>query len=594
MSFKEELKTFSQTTSIKGVSRCARSESFPLRCMWGVCIIIGASASAFQLWTLLRSYANYETSTKIEITYTSKTVFPDITICRINPWEYQTHPHIPTGLQYRKLIRSLWPLPGQGNLSRAYRLLLSNKSYKETFKEVFLKANTTNLIAQCSVFTENEVGEDCTPYLRDVSLSPVRTRCRTMRLDTSKQRQEVVTLTAIIYLNDVLPRVSDFDTSDFIDTGKSGAEAFIHPPNTIANVKSYVSLAPGTLTTINLSEERTKKRPSPYSNCVSPSASATDADYIDWDYNHKSCHDDCMQRGLLDTCGCFDGRKPAREEVIDKYEYCTGLLNALLQIAEQKRANITKTQIQTMLKKISVERNTFNGTDASIFEGRPTFFRDCRSLSGDLQNFCAELKSEEILHATDVSIQCLQKNASDVYNTCKQSCDVPCLQFKYTQGISSTLWPHRSTHLYFYKTVIANQPYAHLFKSYGKMRIIDFMNETANSPKHGSSDNINSNFLKLVIQLDNSRIYQFEETPLRSLTSMMGSLGGILNLWIGISFVTLIEVVELLFKMMVIKKRPSNVNHVDPVESMHKPQSENKSNSELQYNGWFKGNQKAV
>ena len=68
-------------------------------------------------------------------------------------------------------------------------------------------------------------------------------------------------------------------------------------------------------------------------------------------------------------------------------------------------------------------------------------------------------------------------------------------------------------------------------------------------------DYIKRNFVQLTIKMLQNTIEEINESPSLSFSSFMGSLGGLLNLWIGITFITLVELVEFLYNFICIDKK---------------------------------------
>ena len=49
---------------------------------------------------------------------------------------------------------------------------------------------------------------------------------------------------------------------------------------------------------------------------------------------------------------------------------------------------------------------------------------------------------------------------------------------------------------------------------------------------------------------ESSRLTVLEDKPALGLESLLGTMGGTLNLWIGISFVTVIEIIDMLLTLI--------------------------------------------
>ena len=52
------------------------------------------------------------------------------------------------------------------------------------------------------------------------------------------------------------------------------------------------------------------------------------------------------------------------------------------------------------------------------------------------------------------------------------------------------------------------------------------------------------------VMFESSRLTVLEDKPALGLESLLGTIGGTLNLWIGISFVTVIEVIDMLLTLI--------------------------------------------
>ncbi len=75
-------------------------------------------------------------------------------------------------------------------------------------------------------------------------------------------------------------------------------------------------------------------------------------------------------------------------------------------------------------------------------------------------------------------------------------------------------------------------------------------NWTGEAENIGAARMIKTNFLEVKILFDEATSIKVEEKQKVTIASALGNVGGILNLWIGISFMTLVELFELCIKAM--------------------------------------------
>ena len=81
---KKTLKTFLQTTSLKGVSKTAKTNGIPMRIIWILGTLIGLTCALFLICNVSIAYFNYDTVVLIENCVNCKPDFPDITVCNLN------------------------------------------------------------------------------------------------------------------------------------------------------------------------------------------------------------------------------------------------------------------------------------------------------------------------------------------------------------------------------------------------------------------------------------------------------------------------------------------------------------------------------
>ena len=137
---------------------------------------------------------------------------------------------------------------------------------------------------------------------------------------------------------------------------------------------------------------------------------------------------------------------------------------------------------------------------------------------------------------------------------CKHSCS----EIKYTKEVSYTRWPLSYEYASFYWQFIRSKPYADRFKPDGENltnpRSADFSSK---------KDLFNENFVKINFEIDERAYLEYQEIPKYTLFSFLGTLGGALNLWTGITVVVVVEIIEVVVNIV-------NANFVTKVKDMGK------------------------
>ena len=130
---------------------------------------------------------------------------------------------------------------------------------------------------------------------------------------------------------------------------------------------------------------------------------------------------------------------------------------------------------------------------------------------------------------------------------CSERCPKACHRTLFVLSMNQMPWPHESERVHFYNKYVSGTIFAHdpLLEDVTKMMDV---NVTEAKKMLRNSDVLSRIFTQL--HFTNGMVEIQEELSRYTPASMMGSLGGILNLWVGISFITFIEILDCLFKLV--------------------------------------------
>ena len=104
------------------------------------------------------------------------------------------------------------------------------------------------------------------------------------------------------------------------------------------------------------------------------------------------------------------------------------------------------------------------------------------------------------------------------------------------------MWPHESNHVNFYDNNIWL-----VVPDYERFEIYENITEYSELLE---TDLIRRNFLQINVNMEKPGYTVVTDTQQWTFVSLAGSLGGILNLWIGITFVTFVEVCDLVYQLI--------------------------------------------
>ena len=141
----------------------------------------------------------------------------------------------------------------------------------------------------------------------------------------------------------------------------------------------------------------------------------------------------------------------------------------------------------------------------------------------------------------DIS-QTFHNSLSVAQNTCLRLCE----DASYHQQVTSLPWINIDEVPHFYKKHIKGKSYEDKFLNFTEGRNVNDMNSTQLERLYYL---IKRNFAKVTVRFDFKEIVVYKEIPQFSFTSFIGALGGILNLYSGISFIIVVELADFLISM---------------------------------------------
>ena len=138
----------------------------------------------------------------------------------------------------------------------------------------------------------------------------------------------------------------------------------------------------------------------------------------------------------------------------------------------------------------------------------------------------------------------------------KTKCDCPhsCEYKYYIKSLSQAPWPHPSYQMAFYNTYINGTG---IDTALGLAA--DIQAQRKNPPSGDFNDPldidaIKQNFLQLNIFFGDQMYTEVLDQPSISVSVLLATIGGALNLWIGITIMTLVEFVELMYNLFVLAR----------------------------------------
>ena len=165
---------------------------------------------------------------------------------------------------------------------------------------------------------------------------------------------------------------------------------------------------------------------------------------------------------------------------------------------------------------------------------------------------------ERTVDRTECALHIAAKYRQECHNQCKPNCT----EIQYTHKHSATKWPAKNTQLAFYNSVIRVndnttdnttsrwkrwQNFAPVYEPIRDAYLAG--NQTQALDMLKASSLIEDNYIKIEILFSTKPVMAFESKEALNGVSFMSLLGGTLNLYAGITFVLLFELIELIIKL---------------------------------------------
>ena len=513
---------------------------------WLVLAMAGYGIAMYQSSLLLTKYQSYPIETVLH-EGKEKSVFPDVTICNIYPL---TNNNPLKGerkyfkwFDYRRVTDSYFEYCGNNSEyaakfsnyeSEYYNIVSRPTQYFINFPIQDFRnrsyRNTTNLITDCKFLTWINNNITClSPSTIEVIWNAHYDTCYTFKVPES-ERRNVRFLSAILYIDNFPLNVVSTISPD-VTQSELGVRAMIHPPGTVPDFNSGISVGPGTATTISISVTERKRLGKPYNSAGCKEDGAYLTDLKKYRYSYDACLDVCKQTQIIDQCGCLSP---------DLHSTDT---------QKQQTGSRICGNMSLLEFNISLDESFDNQTDVFHFE--------------QFKNYTDLEKS--ILLAIRES-RCIERTTFD---ESKCDCVLPCNEGTYTTSTSASPWPHISRQLAFYKSYIKeweersldeslSDSYKSIFDAWDKDFSESCDNEAIQKIETISGSRIEDNFLKINFVLDSPYPLKLSESPAYEWTSYIADLGGVCSVWIGMTFLTYLKMIEVGIRAAFCRERAVN------------------------------------
>ena len=205
---------------------------------------------------------------------------------------------------------------------------------------------------------------------------------------------------------------------------------------------------------------------------------------------------------------------------------------------------------------VETENYTFDGCFANCLAERLREYCHCFSPAdfvtrADEAGGLYPCLSVSVPQRTLLQIQaCSYATKRRISTECNAHCKQSCSDVRYLTEVSYTKWPLPHQYESFYDKLIKTTRFADKFETLHLEDSSDSVNRNDVLITLLRRQLVEDNFVKIDFVINNRDYQEFTEVPKYSPFSFLGTLGGALNLWTGITVVVVMEMIELILNII--------------------------------------------
>ncbi|VDK35172.1 unnamed protein product [Taenia asiatica] len=573
LSYKQEFLRFCQTTTIRGVSRIVNSPNKGIRSLW-LTFVISLYIGLFTCMIILASqYFDYDVIHPPRVLRDTPSPFPSLTLCNLRPLS-------PPGMKRIRQLQFRDPRDFAKNLnefaaglyfyrnrSHDYELVSSAISMGG-YLESLPKGSSYSLghlqnetVIQCMVLYlegSSRIIEPCEKVGRwRHFFHALYLNCHSFDIDPGIS-QRVLTIELFSYLNERHDEVECHDCfASEIKSQLSGAVVVVHTASTYPDVNQEgINLQPGTLTEIKIKAIENIQKEPPYGRCARDTPTEIPGhDNLSYAYSEYGCRMYTIQAEINKNCNCNAIEFPI---INGSLPFCMSMVD----FVKKNRCVYEK-----MVKQAGMRNSTGPSEEFLTCEAQLNMARD--------RILCKALVMQEF--------------QGDVVPTCT----LPCAFYSYETDRSTSMWPTKSWQLTWLSTdvgrTILEMPEMAEYR-----RAVEMLSQpdgdTGASKREvlrilEQNNAVERNLLAIIVVRPNFNLHKVAEKEVFSLTSFLSQTGGLLSIWIGLTMICVVEVLELIINCVFVfkaKKRNRELNESESPRANPKHKGSRRGSEKVQ------------
>jgi hypothetical protein len=329
---KEEFVEWSLNTNFDGYSKIFKAKIFSIKFVWLFLFLAFTSATAWLISYNIIGYLDYEVTSLIEVKTERPTLFPSLTMCNSNPFP---------SIEAQSLMDTI-------TFKNFNGITIDNITFSQAFSYTPIITELTKMYVYSPLFNqETRLSLEAIPIVPSYCYFNNEDCSNRMGIyfhkyfdyDYGNCYQFNVGLN---FSNQPVPFLkqtgegSDFgltvqigpyvNFNKYMSSFYDGLVIFVHNQSSRPTSTSPIKIEIGKMTSIALKRTFTHNQASPYTDCQDLSSfQSTLFDLVkqsNYSYSQTDCFHSCLQRDIINTCGCYYTRYT---QIYDTAQPCLNL-----------------------------------------------------------------------------------------------------------------------------------------------------------------------------------------------------------------------------------------------------------------------------
>ena len=300
--FYRKFKDLASSSTIHGIPNILRSSNAFIKILWSFFFLLSSGLCSYMVFLSVSNYFEYDVVTKVRIVDQAPILFPTVLICNANPFlTKESSAYIKQVLLSEMSLNITNLTKTEEYLYIANRLMPSfaaspflNDSIKKSFgfplEKILYYCSYNNKVCNASDFTwhfDFSFG-NCFKYNDGISAE----------IKSASTPGNANGFTFIF----LLPKLNN----DIEFQAGAGLRIILYNNSHEPKINEGVFVQPGKSTFMQIKKTLINKQPYPYSECSSLNKIDPElSEYIKGSYRQHDCFELCLQRMIIDKCGCY-------------------------------------------------------------------------------------------------------------------------------------------------------------------------------------------------------------------------------------------------------------------------------------------------